>query len=144
MYWGAFARGSTHQLTRKDKSTQRKCRSLWRQVRKQTTNIRKYRRYDVSGANICRVGQNRIYTPYMTVYFVITLPKIPYIHRIYMVLANPKHMPSLYPACILVSGLLGCFLLTFPLGCQSCEPRALPLQNLHSHFGVSGSEGDVW
>jgi len=36
-----------------------------------------------------RVGQNRIYTPYMTVYLVISLPKIQYIHRIYMVLANP-------------------------------------------------------
>jgi len=36
----------------------------------------------------CRVGQNRIYTPYMTVYLVISLPKIPYLHRIYMVLAN--------------------------------------------------------
>jgi hypothetical protein len=38
-----------------------------------------------------RVGQNRIYTPYMTVYLVISLPKIPYIHRIYMVLANPSY-----------------------------------------------------
>ena len=38
-----------------------------------------------------RVGQNRIYTPYITVYSVISLPKIPYIHRIYMVLANPTH-----------------------------------------------------
>jgi hypothetical protein len=37
-----------------------------------------------------RVGQNRIYTPYMTVYLVISLPKIPYIHRTYMVLANPN------------------------------------------------------
>ena len=36
-----------------------------------------------------RVGQNRIYTPYLTVYLVISLPKIPYVHRIYMVLANP-------------------------------------------------------
>ena len=36
-----------------------------------------------------RVGQNRIYTPYMTVFLVISLPKIPYIHRIFMVLANP-------------------------------------------------------
>ena len=35
------------------------------------------------------VGQNRIYTPYMTVYLVISLLKIPYMHRIYMVLANP-------------------------------------------------------
>jgi len=36
-----------------------------------------------------RVGQNRIYTPYMTEYSVISLPKIPYIHRAYMVLADP-------------------------------------------------------
>ena len=42
--------------------------------------------------HICRVGQNCIYTPYMTVYLVISLPKIPYIHRIYMVLANPTYM----------------------------------------------------
>ena len=35
------------------------------------------------------VGQNRIYTSYMTVYLVISLPKIPYTHRIHMVLANP-------------------------------------------------------
>jgi len=42
--------------------------------------------------SICRVGQNRIYTPYMTVYMVISLPKIPYIHHIYMVLANPKYL----------------------------------------------------
>jgi len=40
---------------------------------------------------ICRVGQNRVYTPYMTVYLVISLPKIPYINGIYMVLANPSH-----------------------------------------------------
>ena len=40
---------------------------------------------------INRVGQNRIHTPYMTVYLVISLPKILYIHRIYMVLANPTH-----------------------------------------------------
>jgi hypothetical protein len=39
---------------------------------------------------MCRVGQNRIYTPYVTVYLVISLPKIPYIQRIYMVLANPR------------------------------------------------------
>ena len=41
--------------------------------------------------SISRIGQNRIYTPYMTVYLMISLPKIPYIHRIYMVLANPKY-----------------------------------------------------
>jgi hypothetical protein len=44
------------------------------------------------GEDICRGGQNRIYIPYMTVYLVICLPKIPYIHRIYMVLANPRHL----------------------------------------------------
>ena len=41
-----------------------------------------------------RVGQSRIYTPYMTVYLVISLPKIPYVNRIYMVLANPAFEPS--------------------------------------------------
>ena len=46
-----------------------------------------------------RVGQNRIYTPYMTVYMVNSLPKIPYTHRIYMVLANPTHVASLCPSC---------------------------------------------
>jgi len=33
-----------------------------------------------------------MFTPYMTVYLVISLPKIPYINRIYMVLANPKYL----------------------------------------------------
>ena len=32
--------------------------------------------------HIFSVGQNPIYTPYMTVYLVISLPKIPYAHRI--------------------------------------------------------------
>jgi len=38
-----------------------------------------------------RVGQNHIYTSYMTVYLVIFLPKIPYIHRIYI-----RLWPTLY------------------------------------------------
>jgi hypothetical protein len=38
----------------------------------------------------CKVVQNRIYASHMTVYLVISLPKIPYIR--YMVLANPMHM----------------------------------------------------
>jgi len=41
---------------------------------------------------ICRVGQNRIYTYIYTVYLVISKPKIPYVHRIYMVLANPNNL----------------------------------------------------
>jgi len=28
----------------------------------------------------------------MTVYLMISLPKVPYIHRIYMVLANPNYV----------------------------------------------------
>jgi hypothetical protein len=35
-----------------------------------------------------------MYTPYITVYVVIALPKIPYIHLIFMVLANPKRKGS--------------------------------------------------
>jgi len=42
-----------------------------------------------------RVGQNRVYTPYMTVYLVISRPNEPYIHRLYTVLANPSH--TLFP-----------------------------------------------
>ena len=38
-----------------------------------------------------RVGQNRTYTPYTTVYLVISLQKIPYMHRRDMVLANPTY-----------------------------------------------------
>jgi hypothetical protein len=38
-----------------------------------------------------RVGQNCIYAPYMTIYLVIFLPKVPYIHRMCMVLANPTY-----------------------------------------------------
>ena len=48
-----------------------------------------------------RVGQDRIYTPYVTVYLVILLPKIPYIHRIYMVLANPTRHKG--KGCVLLS-----------------------------------------
>jgi len=33
----------------------------------------------------------------MTVYLVISLPEIPYIHRICMVLANPKNVPCCDP-----------------------------------------------
>jgi len=35
-----------------------------------------------------RVGQNRVYTPSLTEYLVIFLPKILYIHRIYVIMAN--------------------------------------------------------
>jgi hypothetical protein len=39
-----------------------------------------------------RVG--RINTPFMTVYLVSFLPKVPYIHRTYMALANPTDEES--------------------------------------------------
>jgi hypothetical protein len=42
--------------------------------------------------DIYRVGQNRICTYIYTVYLVISKPKIPYVHRIYMVLANSRHI----------------------------------------------------
>ena len=42
------------------------------------------------------VGQDSIYTPYMTVYLVISLPKIPCIYRLYKVLANPMYIPFIY------------------------------------------------
>jgi hypothetical protein len=42
--------------------------------------------------HMCRVGQNHIYAPHMTVYLVISLPKIPCIHRIYMLMANPTYV----------------------------------------------------
>ena len=41
-----------------------------------------------------RVGQNRIHTYIYTVYLVISMPKIPYVHCIYMVLANRTCMHS--------------------------------------------------
>jgi len=33
---------------------------------------------------MCRVGQNRIYSPHVTVYLVISLPKIPCIYTVYI------------------------------------------------------------
>jgi|AntDeeMinimDraft_5_1070356.scaffolds.fasta_scaffold67573_1 hypothetical protein len=44
---------------------------------------------------IFRIGQNRIYTYIYTVYLVIPKPKIPYVHRTYMVLANPRHIQGI-------------------------------------------------
>ena len=49
--------------------------------------------------HMTRVGQNRINTPYMTVYLVTSLPKIPYIHSIYMVLADPTLTRVLLYSC---------------------------------------------
>jgi len=62
--------------------------------------------YPCCGVKQCmyRVGQNCIYTPYMTVYMVNSLPKIPYTHRIFMVLANPNDFSEgvwqVYSVCV--------------------------------------------
>jgi hypothetical protein len=61
--------------------------------------------------HVCRVGQIRIYAPYMTVCFSISLPKVPYIHCIYMLKANSTHVYVW--ACV-------CF---FPTA--SCQPQLL-------------------
>jgi hypothetical protein len=37
-----------------------------------------------SGECVTGIGHNRTYEPYMTVYLVISLPKTPCIHRIYI------------------------------------------------------------
>ena len=37
--------------------------------------------YGAYTVHFYRVGQNRIYIPYINVYLVISLPKIPYIHH---------------------------------------------------------------
>jgi hypothetical protein len=43
------------------------------------------------GAGVmCRVGQSRMHTPYITVYKVISLPKIPCVHCMYIVLVDPS------------------------------------------------------
>jgi len=86
---------------------------------------------------ISRVGQNHIYTPFMTVYLMISLPKIPYIHRIYMVLANPTYLVSCYNAMLevrthIAAWALGCFIQTLLLCLSSLagKTQARTLQGL--------------
>ena len=56
-------------------------RAYERDIRRQTSRVN-----EKAGERIIRICQNRIYTPYMTVYLVISLPKILYLHHVYMVL----------------------------------------------------------
>ena len=47
----------------------------------------------------------------MTVYLVISLPEIPYIHHIYLALANPSHVGlhlTVRAMCSLLSRVLAC------------------------------------
>ena len=39
---------------------------------------------NLAASRIFRVGQNRIHTPYMPVYLMQSLHKLPYINRIYI------------------------------------------------------------
>ena len=57
------------------------------------------------GSSPSRVGQNRVYTPFMTVYLVIPLPKIPYIHRMYI-----WFWPTLSPSNSLLPVWMSCAL----------------------------------
>ena len=63
--------------------------------------VRREGGYDVHVCK-CRVGQNRICAPYMTVYLVIPLPKITYIHHLHMVLANPMYVCMCVRVCVWV------------------------------------------
>ena len=61
-----------------------------------TVYIRLFWQETTESTVIYRVCQNRIYTHIYTVYLVISKPKIPYVHRIYMVLANSSHIRWIY------------------------------------------------
>jgi hypothetical protein len=78
-------------------------------------------------AILSRVGQNHIYTPYMTEYLVISLPKIPYIYRIYMVLANPNHAPSLPAQILYVHRPCPIFACSIPLCAETMPHHCLLL-----------------
>ena len=76
-----------------------------------------------------RVGHNIyiyiIYMPYMTVCFLFSQPKIPYIHRIFMVLANPTHVLNHHwTQCMLVP--------------QREAPRQRQLWCHCNHLGAAG------
>jgi len=89
--------------------------------------------------HVCRVGQNRIYTPYMTVCMVISLFKIPYIYRInvciyglgqpYTNVPIEKHTPLTplipFPTSVAISSLSSPQLRSLPFPHLSCDMVAL-------------------
>ena len=101
-----------------------------------------------------RLGQNRIYTPYMAVLLVIPLPKTPYTHRIYMVLANPTNLtgcmsrspnPPLQTsqgACrdCMARGTCGSSSLPWPVGQSIC---ACSLGHSYQRGGAASCPGPV-
>ena len=76
----------THTNTHTHKHTQAKqhTRSLLQRKYAQALHLVLTRHCHHRLLHTSRVGQNRIFTPYMTVCLVNTLHKIPYIHRIYI------------------------------------------------------------
>jgi hypothetical protein len=64
------------------------CRKGWpynpsRETSKITASMYTFHYRLLHALCVCRVGQNRIYAPYMAVYLVISPPKIPYIYTVY-------------------------------------------------------------
>ena len=72
------------------------------------------------GLEISRVGQNRICTPYLTVYLVIYLPKIHYIHRVNMVLAKSKCVPCWQASNFVLQKVRAHCVLPVQLSHQTC------------------------
>ena len=84
---------------------------------------------------MCRVGQNRIYTLYMTVYLVIYLPKIHYIHRVNMVLAKSKCVPCWQASNFVLQKVRAHCVLPVQLShqtCTLCAARAATAPNMHT------------
>ena len=79
-------------------------------------------------SNLSLVGQNRIFTPCMTVYMVISLPKIPYIHCTCMVLANPRH-----------KSFGGKAILLYVFSCRAWWRKSIDLMQLQVGFGMNDS-----
>jgi hypothetical protein len=82
---------------------------------------------------IYRVGQNRIYTPYMTLCLVISLPKVPYIHCNYMALANLSYLRITHGANVLPTTAT-CCIMTSSRGFHILDQCAHDLPSRKSPF----------
>jgi len=92
---------------------------------------------DCTYHNIGRVGQNRLYTPYMTVYLAISLPKKPCMHRIFMVQANPRYRLRVR---LLRRGYSRKYQENFHMpSAEQLPQRALGMDRHLAHRGGSGS-----
>jgi len=87
---------------------------------------------------VSRAGQNRIYTPYMTVYLVISLPRIPCIHRIWpYIWWSPCQKYRIYTVYDRIFGDL-------PAKNTICAPYNMVLANPTSKLCVRGYWCFVW